>query len=154
MRWVTRKGVKFDRSACAWLVLRHIDPQAEIEYMDAPEMDRAIAAGSRPFHNINYAGPGSRTRSSFEDLLIEYKLQGDPALTCMRDFVHAGEISSEATGEDDALRALIKGVNALVKSDAEMVERSLPIFDALYAYCKRKAAGNSKWAGLEPGWGA
>ena len=29
----------------------------------------------------------------------------------------------------------------------------LPIFDALYAYCRRKAAGQTRWAGLEPGWG-
>jgi hypothetical protein len=153
MRWVTRKGVKFDRSACAWLVLRHIDPDARIEYMDADDMDRAIEEGARYFHNVTFAGPGQpRARTSFEDLLIEYDL-ADPALSCMRDFIHAGEIGGEIHGGDDALRAIVKGVNALVSSDQEMVDRMLPIYDALYAYCKRKVAGKDRWASLEPGWG-
>lgn len=154
MRWVTRKGVKFDRSACAWLVLRHIDPEATMEYMEAEEMQKAIEGGARPFHNITFAGPGSRTRSSFEDLLIEYNLaEGNPALQCMRDFVHAGEIGGEAQGSDDPLRAIVKGVNALVSSDQEMVDRMLPVYDALYAYCRRKVEGKNRWASLEPGWG-
>jgi hypothetical protein len=81
MQWVTRKGVKLDRSACAWLVLRHLDPQAEFLYLEAEPMQEAIAAGAKPFHNVTYAGPGSRTRSSFEDLLAENGLaQSDPAL--------------------------------------------------------------------------
>ena len=154
MQWVTRKGVKFDRSACAWLVLRHIDPDARIEYMDAADMERAIQDGARYFHNVTFAGAGSRTRSSFEDLLIEYHLgEKDTALSCMRDFIHAGEIGGETHGADDPLRAIVKGVNALVSSDQEMVDRMLPIYDALYAYCQRKVAGKDRWASLEPGWG-
>jgi hypothetical protein len=154
MQWVTRKGVKLDRSACAWLVLRHLDPQAEFLYLEAEPMQAAIAAGARPFHNVTYAGPGSRTRSSFEDLLAENGLaQSDPALAEMATFIHAAEIGGEAGGTDDALRAITKGVNAQVHSDQEMVEQMLPIFDALYTYCRRKVAGQTRWAGLEPGWG-
>lgn len=155
MRWVTRKGVKFDRSACAWLILRHIDPQAEFAYLDAGEMDAAIAAGAQPFHNITFAGPGSpRAQSSFEDLLQAHGLDTrDPALALLAGFVHRGEIGGEATGADDPLRAIAKGMNALVHSDAEMVEWMLPVYDALYAYCQRQAVGTTRWAGLEPGWG-
>lgn len=153
MKWVTRKGVKFDRSACAWLILRHIDPQAQFEFGDAEEMAKAIEAGARPFHNVTFAGPGTRTKSSFEELLVEQGLDKDPALWCMRDYVHAGEIEAEQKGADDTLRAIAKGVNAMVSSDQEMIDGMLPVYDALYAYCKRKVEGRDKWASLEPGWG-
>ena len=154
MKWATRKGVKFDRSACAWLILRHLDPAAEFSFLTEDEMPAALAAGARPFHNIGYAGPGARKQTSFQTLLDEYQLNkaGNP-LQFMAEFIHAGEIESEAKGIDDPLRAIIKGVNALVKSDQEMIDRTLPIYDALYAYCQRKAAGSTRWAGLEPGWG-
>ncbi len=29
MRWATRAGIHIDRAACAWLVRRRIDPEAE-----------------------------------------------------------------------------------------------------------------------------
>src|SRR5947208_1777389 len=44
MKWVTRRGVRLDRTACAWLIKRHIDPHAEIVYVDSNE----IASGEWP----------------------------------------------------------------------------------------------------------
>jgi hypothetical protein len=152
MQWVTRKGVKMDRSACAWLVLRHLDPQAELLFMDEGPMQEAIAAGARAFHNVTFVRGQARARSSFEDLLAEHNLADDPALACMAEFVHNAEIGAEKGGADDALRAIIKGVDALVHSDREMVARTLPIYDALYASCQRKVAGTDRWASLDPGW--
>ena len=35
MKWVTRARPKTDRIACPWLILRFIDPQAEIDYVPA-----------------------------------------------------------------------------------------------------------------------
>ena len=152
MQWVTRKGVKFDRSACAWLVLRHLDPQATFLYLDAEPMQAAIAAGARPFHNVTFTGQ-ARSQSSFEDLLDESGLgESNPALKLVGGFVHEAEIGAEKGGADNPLRAIAKGVDALVHSDAEMIERMLPIFDALYAECRRKVAGQNRWASLEPGW--
>lgn len=146
---MTRKGVKFDRSACAWLVLRHLDPQATFLYLDAEPMQAAIAGGARPFHNVTFTGQ-ARAQSSFEDLLAESGLiDSDPAL--VGGFVHEAEIGAEKGGPDNPLQAIAKGVDALVHSDSEMIERMLPIFDALYAECRRKIAGQHRWASLEPG---
>lgn len=33
MKWATRAGVHVDRVACAWLIRRHIDPQAEFHFV-------------------------------------------------------------------------------------------------------------------------
>jgi hypothetical protein len=44
-------------------------------------------------------------------------------------------------------------MNALSLSDQEMVERMLPVFDALYAYCTRRVEGHRGWANAEEAWG-
>ncbi|WP_261990449.1 chromate resistance protein ChrB domain-containing protein [Hymenobacter sp. BT188] len=38
MQWITRERSKIERLACPWLILRFIDPQAEIAYVPAPEV--------------------------------------------------------------------------------------------------------------------
>jgi hypothetical protein len=56
MKWVTRKGVKFDRTACAWLIKRFIDADAEFDFVTGDEMPAAIEAGARAFHNYAFTG--------------------------------------------------------------------------------------------------
>src|SRR5436190_12640449 len=148
MKFVTRRGVRLDRSACAWLILRHIDPQAEILYVDAKSLPQAIEAGALPFHNTVSEDPGSRERTSFQELLAEYKLdETDPALALMGDIVYGAETKELGSIEEaEGLRAIAKGMNALSHSDQEMAQRMMPVFDALYAYCVRRVNGHRGWA--------
>ena len=64
------------------------------------------------------------------------------------------QVACGSVEEGEGLRAIAKGMNALSRSDAEMVERMAPVFDAIYAYCERRVAGNRGWANAEPTWGA
>lgn len=34
MKWTTRAGMHVDRTACAWLILRFIDPGAEFVFIE------------------------------------------------------------------------------------------------------------------------
>ncbi|MEO8287949.1 MAG: chromate resistance protein ChrB domain-containing protein [Chloroflexota bacterium] len=151
MKWVTRKGVRLDRTACAWLIQRHIDHAAEIIYVNADALPDAIEEGALPFHNTVSEEPGTRERTSFQELLAEYRLdEQNDALALMGEIVHSAETKELGSVEEgEGLRAIAKGVNALVHSDAEMVERMLPVFDALYAYCVRRASGHRGWANSE-----
>jgi len=155
MKWVTRKGVRLDRTACAWLIKRHIDPKAEIIYVEADDLPDAIEEGALPFHNTVSEEPGTRERTSFQELLAEYRLDdSNDALALMGDIVRGAEFKEPgAIEEGEGLRAITKGMNALASSDADMVQRMLPVFDAIYAYCTRRVAGNRGWANAEPGWG-
>src|SRR5436190_16215224 len=155
MKFVTRRGVRLDRSACAWLILRHIDPQAEILYVDAKSLNRAIEDGALPFHNTVSEDPGMRERTSFQELMAEYKLdETNPALALMGDIVHFAETKETGSlAEAAGLHAIAKGMNALSSSDQEMVQRMLPVFDALYAYCVRQVEGHQGWANAEETWG-
>ena len=42
--------------------------------------------------------------------------------------------------------AIAKGMTALAASDEERVARMAPVFDALYAYCRRRVQGLTQWA--------
>ena len=152
MKWVTRKRIRLDRSACTWLIRRHIDPQAEIAYLDAEALPAAIAEGALPFHVTVSEDPDAGERTSFDLLLAEYKLdQSDPALALLDDVIHGAELKDpDAPGESEGLRAIAKGMNALSRSDEEMAERMAPIFDALYMYCLRRVTGQRDWANAEP----
>jgi hypothetical protein len=155
MKWVTRKGVRLDRTACAWLIQRHIDPHAEIMYVEADALPEIIEQGALPFHNTVSEEPGTRERTSFQELLAEYRLdESNDALALMGEIVRGAETKEPGSIEEgEGLRAIAKGMNALVKSDPEMVERMLPVFDAVYSYCVRRVEGHRGWANSEPGWG-
>ena len=155
MKWVTRKGVRMDRAACTWLIKRHIDPHAELVYVEASDIAEAVEGGALPFHNTVSEDPNTRERTSFQELLAEYKLgENDEALALMGDIVRGAETKEPGSVEEgEGLRAIAKGMNALCSSDAEMVERMLPVFDALYTYCVRRVAGKRDWANAEPAWG-
>jgi hypothetical protein len=155
MKFVTRRGVRLDRAACAWLIKRHIDPRAEIAFVEEEALPAAIEAGALAFHNTVSEEPGTRERTSFQELLAEYKLdQSNPALELMGQIVRGAETKEPGSIEEaEGLRAIAKGMNALSGSDQEMVERMLPVFDALYAYCARRVQGHRGWANADPDWG-
>lgn len=155
MKWVTRRGVRMDRAACGWLIKRHLDPRAEITYVEADDIADAVEAGALPFHNTTSEDPHTRERTSFQELLAEYRLdESNEALALMGDIVRGAETKEPGSVEEgEGLRAIAKGMNSLVRNDAEMIERMLPVFDALYAYCQRRVAGNRGWANAEAGWG-
>lgn len=155
MKWVTRKGVRLDRSACSWLIYKHIDQGAEIAFEQAEAVPKAIEEGALPFHNTVSEEPSTRERTSFQQLLAEYKLaDNDPALALMGDIVYGAETKEPGSIEEaEGLRAIAKGVNALSSSDQEMIEKMLPVLDALYAYCQRRVDGHRGWANAEASWG-
>ena len=92
--------------------------------------------------------PGTRERTSFQELLAEYRLdESNPALALLGEIVYGAETKEPGSIEEaEGLRAIAKGMNALSHGDQEMVERMAPVFDALYAYCVRRVAGLRGWA--------
>ena len=154
MHWVTRKGVKFDRTAGAWLILRFIDPAATFGFLGGEEMAAAIAAGAQPFHNYAWTGnaadlPPPEERLNLPGLIAKYKLAADhPALPIFAESVRNGERAGWAKNgcENEGLWAIGNGMWVLAGGDdGGLVERMLPVYDALYEFCKLRAAGSSGW---------
>jgi hypothetical protein len=75
---------------------------------------------------------------SFDSILKKYQLD-DPALKVLAEIVRAADshpTSPHPAGE--GLRWIAHGFSALGLSDAEILERELIVYDALYAECQRR----------------
>ena len=137
MKWVTRERPKTDRIACPWLIKKFIDPEAEFLYVRATEVLEVAERESAH----SYDAPGARyTRRdglcSFEVLMEEYAL-GEPALALLARIVHGADVSEnrDATPESRGLHAIAEGFSLLGLEDHRQLELSLPVYDALYAWC-------------------
>jgi hypothetical protein len=73
-------------------------------------------------------------------LIEDYKLD-DPALKLLARVVHGADVSEDrdATPQSRGLLAIAEGFHLLELGDHRQLELSLPVYDALYAWCKQEA---------------
>ncbi len=135
MRWATRRGVHIDRAACAWLLRRFIDPDAEFVFVsDESEVAEDMTPFDMPGVDLSHHG-GDCT---FETLLRRHDLT-DPVLWRLGALVHEADIDDgrydapEAIGFDLALRGL-----SMVESDPRVLELTGPLFDGAYEFFRRE----------------
>jgi hypothetical protein len=143
MQWVTREHPKTDRIACPWLIRKFIEPGAEIVYVPR---DQVLAHAERT-GAISFDAPGARFTHrnglcTFEVLIEEYRLGGDPALALMARVVHGADVSEDAnaTPQSPGLQAIADGFALLDVDDQRQLELELPVYDALYAWARREIA--------------
>jgi len=142
MKWVTRERPKTDRIACPWLIKNFIDPEAEFLYVAA---DQVLAVAAREDAH-SYDAPGAKYTHrdglcSFEVLLDEHSIE-DPALARLARIVHGADVAEDrdATPQSRGLLAVAEGFHLLNLGDHRQLELSLPVYDALYAWCKHEVA--------------
>ena len=134
MIWVTRARPKTDRIACPWVIRRFIDPEADIRYVPAGEvLGAAEREGGHSFDAPGADYTHRDGRCSFEVLIDEFGLDGDPALRRLARMVHAADIAADL--HTDAL-----GIGGLdVESDDQrLLERATFVYDA--PWCHRDVA--------------
>ena len=142
MKWITREGVKVDRVACPWLIRRFID--ADAEFLFAPE-DQVLKLAAKeeavPFdmpHSPDLKFTHHDGMCTFEVLMREFDLQ-DPALTRLAKIVHAADIRGEEHTAPEAagLKAIAEGFHALPITDKQRLAYCFPVYEALYAWCRK-----------------
>jgi hypothetical protein len=132
MHWVTWEGIGIDRMACAWLIRRRIDREAEFLFI--PEGSATFPPDAEPFDI-----PGTRLshhqgRCSFAAFLAAYDLQ-DPVLARIArivdeaDTVQELELEPAAAGVD----LLCRGLRRISPDDQIAVDHGVTLYDALYA---------------------
>ena len=141
-KWVTRERPKTDRIACPWLIRSFIDPDAEFLYVPADQV-LEMAAREEAF---SYDAPGARFTHrdglcSFEVLVEVYGID-DPAVRLLARIVHGADVADDrdATPQSRGLLAIAEGFHLLDLGDHRQLELSLPVYDALYAWCKHEVA--------------
>jgi hypothetical protein len=134
VRWATRRHCHIDRAACAWLIRRFLDPEAEFVFVDDPEQ---VPADATPFDMRGVELSHQSGDCSFETFLRRYELD-DPVLWDVARIVHEADLDDErydapeAAGFDVALRGL-----SMVVDDDRLLELTGPLFDGLYEFRKR-----------------
>ena len=143
MKWVTREHPKTDRIACPWLIRTFIDPTAEIVYLPA---DQVLAFAERE-GAISFDAADARYTHrdglcSFEVMVEEYALGGDPALALVACVVHGADVPEDrdATPQSRGLLAIADGFSLLDLPDELQLQLELPVYDALYAWARGEVA--------------
>ena len=143
MKWVTREHPHTDRIACPWLILRFIEADAEIVYVPSGEvLSYAEREGA-----ISFDAPGATYahrdgNCSFETIIEEYDLGGDPALALVAKVVHGADVSDDVdiTPQSAGLEAIARGFMHLGVDDQRQLELELPVYDALYAWAQQQVS--------------
>ena len=146
MKWVTRARPKTDRIACPWLIRRFIDPDAEILYVPTdqvlPSPNReAPTASTPPAPSYDHRGD----QCTFEVLIDDYDLGGDPALVRLARIVHAADIDSELDTDPFAPACSPSAFGGLdvEADDHRLLDRASFVYDALYAWCAQQVAAGA-----------
>ena len=142
MKWITRKNIKVDRVACPWLITRFIEPDAQFLFVTEGELlDVAAREDAIPFDaprllevKLNHRGE----RCTFEAIIEDYNLN-EPGLNALALIVRAADIKGQEhiAPEGVGLRAIADGCQALGLSDEDRLAKQFPIYDALFAYCRK-----------------
>ncbi|MFE5881552.1 chromate resistance protein ChrB domain-containing protein [Streptomyces hydrogenans] len=138
MKWATRAGIHIDRAACAWLIRRFIDPDAEFVFVTDPAH---VPADATPFDMRGAELGHHHGDCSFETILRVHRLTDDPALQRIAQIVHEADIDDErfhapeAPGLDVVLRGL-----SMTGDDIHTMAIANPVFEGLYEYYRRAAA--------------
>ncbi len=135
MRWATRAGIHIDRAACAWLIRRFVDPEAEFVFVAEPA---AVPADATPFdmRGVELGLVGGDC--SFETILRRYDLT-DPVLWRIAEIVHVADLDDDRYDAPEApgLDVLLRGLS-MTGTDEQTLAVSGPLFDGLYEYHRRR----------------
>ncbi len=136
MLWVTRPRPRIDRTACAWLIRRFVDPAAVFGF--APDPAEAARLGGTPFDMPDVELGHQEGRCSFESLIHQYRL-ADPVLEKIAAMVHDADLRDQKfrLPEAPGLDALIRGLGMVIGDDHQLLGYTDRLYDGLYAWLGR-----------------
>jgi hypothetical protein len=133
-RWATRARPWVDRLACAWLIRRFVDPDAQFVWLPAREGE----VPRTPRGAIGFDYDGARfshvgARVSFEVIAASFGLDADAALQRIARAVHYLDVGGIPAPEAAGLEGVLAGLRELHRDDDALLAAAGSVFDALYA---------------------
>ncbi|MBD0262767.1 MAG: chromate resistance protein [Tolypothrix sp. Co-bin9] len=140
MKWVTRRQVRVNRVATAWLIQRFVDKEAEFIFVEPNQ----VAEVQQSHHAIGFDAPGAKYThdkgiTSFEQIIRDYALN-DSVLTELTQIIHAADIPGaiDQRPEASGLRAISHGFPLVTANDDETLQKAFFLYDSLYAYLQAR----------------
>jgi hypothetical protein len=130
-RWVTRRGIKVDRMASAWLIRRFIDPAAQFVFVDPDSY--VPGAGDVRFDMFEGEYTHEYDFCTFEILVSRFGID-DRAVKPIGEVVHDIDVKDAkfARVETPGVASVIEGIVATHSSDEARLAAGAALFDALY----------------------
>jgi hypothetical protein len=134
VKWATRSSPHIDRTACAWLIRRFIDPDPEFVFVDDPD---DVPSDATPFDMRGVELSHHDGECSFEAFLRRYQLD-DPVLWVIARIVHQADLDDDRYDAPEApgLDVLLRGLS-MIRDDDEVLSVSDVLYDALYEFFQR-----------------
>lgn len=150
-RWITRARPKIDRVACPWLIRRFIDPCAQFFYVPTEAVfAEADRLGAVPFDIEGAPVSHEWERCSFDALLRLFELESAP-LDSLAAIVRGADTARPSLApQASGLLALSLGLSRLHANDHAMLAAALPLYDALYEWCRAGQAESHTWLAHQP----
>jgi hypothetical protein len=126
--WATRRHLWVDRVASAWLIRRHIDPGAQLLWLDSPADCPADALGF-DFDGAAFSHVGERV--TFEVLVASFDLAANPGIARLAALVHYLDVGGAPVTEAAGFEAILAGLRAGCTDDDALLTAATPVLDAL-----------------------
>lgn len=135
-RWATRVRPWVDRLACAWLIQRFIDKNAQFIWLDDPAKAPKSALGF-DYDGARFTHVGQRV--TFEVLMASFGLEADLRLQQIGKVVHYLDVGGIPAEQAAGLEAVLGGLREVHADDDTLIHATGSVFDALYANAGRAA---------------
>jgi len=144
--WVTRARPKIDRIACPWLIRRFVDPGAVFLFVAAaevPAVAERFAATAFDIDNVFWSHRGELC--TFDVMLREFALKS-PALERLATIVRGADTARlDLAPQSAGLLAASLGFSRMYRDDLAQLEATLPLYDALYRWCRDASEETHDW---------
>ena len=144
--WVTRVRPKVDRIACAWLLRRFVDRNAQFLFVSGSQV-RAVAEkfNATPFdvEDVFFSHRGEMC--TFDTMLEKFGLQSE-ALQRLATVVRGADtdrldLASQCAG----LMAASLGLSRMYDNDIKQLEAGMLIYDAMYRWARDAFDEKHEW---------
>jgi hypothetical protein len=128
--WATRRRPWVDRLACAWLIRRFIDPQAQLLWLDSAADCPAGALGF-DFDGATFSHTAGLV--SFEVMVTSFGLSPSPLspLARMGQLVHYLDAGGAQPPEAAGVEAILAGLRNAMSDDDALLASACGVFDGL-----------------------
>jgi len=137
-RWATRKRPWVDRLACAWLIRRFIDANAQFIWLDSPSDCPSDAVGF-DFDGARFSHVGQRV--SFETLIESFAVQ-QPGLARLAGVIHYLDVGGSQPSEAAGIERVLAGLRESIGDDDQLTTVAGGIFDGLLTAFANEEAPN------------
>ena len=155
-RWVTRERPRIDRIACPWLIRRFVDASAQFLYVPTPQVAAVAGRDVATAYDVTpqvastlFTHEGELC--SFDAFIKHYKLTQDAALVRLALIVRGADTDRlDLAPQCAGLVAVSLGMARTHPDDHAMLDVMMPVYDALYAWCRDAVAGQDEKHSWKP----